>query len=375
MTLTEIWLRLSGVRGLNGKHMLKIISALASYDNCSDSAALLAAGLKGEQVTQFGNFNPRELEKTWRWLEVPQNALLSLDHPLYPPQLKNIAYPPPLLFVQGEPAVLSSSQLAVVGSRHCSHYGHEWGAIFTQALALSGLTITSGLAQGIDSIAHRAALNVRGKTVAVLGSGLLKLYPRQHATLAREIVAAGGALVSEFLLSAAPLTWHFPRRNRIISGLSRGVLVIEASLRSGSLITARCALEQNRDVYALPGALGNSGSEGVHWLIQQGALLVTHPSNIIEQVTSDFNWLPVLAQEPAYSLNYDEVPLPLADVLANVGNEITPVDVVAERTNQSMPDIVAKLFELELAGWIAAVPGGYVRLRRACHVRRVDIPV
>ncbi|MBP2168557.1 DNA processing protein [Erwinia toletana] len=372
MTSTEIWLRLSGVCGLRGERLLQAASTLILNQSLS-AGALLAAGLDAEQAAQFMRFNPRELEQTLYWLEQPQHHLLTPVHPLYPPQLKNIARPPTLLFVAGNPALLSSTQLAVVGSRRCSHYGREWGSWFTQALALSGLTITSGLASGIDGVAHRAALEVQGKTIAVLGSGLSQLYPRQHIALASEIIAAGGALVSEFLLSAAPLALHFPRRNRIISGLSCGVLVVEASLRSGSLVTARYALEQNRDVYALPGALGNSGSEGGHWLIQQGALLVAHPNNIIEQITSDFNWLPFLAPEPIYSSDNADVSLPFADVLANVGDEVTPVDVVAARAGQPVPAIVAKLLELELAGWIAAVPGGYVRLRRACHVRRINV--
>ncbi|MFS2221913.1 DNA-protecting protein DprA [Pantoea sp. B65] len=372
MTSTEIWLRLSGVRGLYGERLLHAAKILIS-NQPSSAETQMAAGLEREQAAQFCRFNPVELENTLRWLELPQHHLLTADHPLYPPQLKNIACAPALLFVAGNPDLLSSTQLAVVGSRRCSHYGREWGSWFTQALALRRLTITSGLAVGIDGVAHRAALNAKGKTIAVLGCGLSRLYPRQHTALASDIVAAGGALVSEFLLSAAPLALHFPRRNRIISGLSCGVLVVEASLRSGSLITARYALEQNRDVYAIPGALGNSGNEGGHWLIQQGALLVTHPDNIIEQITSNFNWLPFLAQEPIYSSDNADVPLPFADVLANVGDEVTPVDVVAERAGQPVPAIVAKLLELELAGWIAAVPGGYVRLRRACHVRRINV--
>lgn len=372
MNSNEIWLRLSGVRGLQGTRLLQAASTLIERQD-SDDESLLAAGLSREQAEQFRRFSPRELELTWRWLEAPAHHLLTADHPHYPPQLKQISRFPALLFVIGNPALLSSTQLAVVGSRHCSHYGREWGDWFTRGLALSGLTITSGLAMGIDSVAHRAALDVQGKTVAVLGNGLSAVYPKRHVPLASDIIAADGALVSEFLLSAAPLPLHFPRRNRIISGLSCGVLVVEASLRSGSLVTARYALEQNRDVYAVPGALGNSGSEGVHWLIQQGALLVAHPNNIIEQVTSDLNWLPFLAQDAIYSSDNADVPLPFADVLANVGDEVTPVDVVAERAGQPVPAIVAKLLELELAGWIAAVPGGYVRLRRACHVRRINV--
>lgn len=374
MAPMEIWLRLSRVCGLCRDQLLQIAERLISSPDCSTDV-LHDAGLNPQQSARFRDFDLRELEKTSRWLEMPDNHLLSLDNPLYPPQLKTIAYAPLLLFVMGDPALLSSTQLAVVGSRQCSHYGRGWGGWFTQELALGGLTITSGLALGIDGVAHRATLEVKGKTIAVLGSGLSVLYPRQHSDLADAIIASGGVLVSEFFLSTPPLPLHFPRRNRIISGLSCGVLVVEASLHSGSLVTARYALEQNRDVYAVPGALGNSGSEGVNWLIQQGALLVSHPKNILEQINSNFNWLPI---PPRKTINFTEEaddPLPFADVLANVGDEVTPVDVVAERVGQPVSAILAKLLELELSGWIAVVPGGYVRLRRACHVRRIDIPV
>lgn len=248
----------------------------------------------------------------------------------------------------------------------------EW---FTQQLALSNLTITSGLARGIDGIAHRAALDVQGNTVAVLGSGLQHLYPKSHYALAEEIVEKGGAVVSEFPLDMPPHAHNFPRRNRIISGLSRGVLVVEATIKSGSLVTARYALEQNRNVYALPGALGNPNSAGTHWLIQQGALLVAHPTDIVDDLRTALNWLPFTQSEGIYSGASDDVPLPFAEVLANVGDEVTPVDVVAERAGQPVPVITAQLLELELAGWIAAVPGGYVRLRRACHVRRTNVLV
>lgn len=174
--------------------------------------------------------------------------------------------------------------------------------------------------------------------------------------LAENLIATGGAVVSEFPLSTPPLPQHFPRRNRIISGLSKGVLVIEAALRSGSLVTARCALEQGRDVFALPGPIGSPGSEGTHWLIKQGATLVTTPEDILENLQYGLHWLPTTAENSLYSLNQDEAALPFPELLANVGDEVTPVDVVAERAGQPVPAVVAQLLELELAGWIAAVP-------------------
>jgi len=370
---SELWLRLSVVKGLKGTQLLATARYLSQQG--VDEDACIHAGLTELQRQQFWSCPQRLLEQTAMWLEADNHFLITAEDERYPPQLLAITAFPALLFVTGNVSLLLTPQLAVIGSRNCSHYGRQWGEYFTQALALSGLTITSGLARGIDGIAHRAALSVSGKTLAVLGSGLENIYPQRHIGLAHDIIEAGGAIVSEFPLSLPPYATNFPRRNRIISGLSKGVLVVEASIKSGSLVTARYALEQNRDVYALPGPLGNNSSEGTHWLIQQGALLVAHPNNIVEQLNQNFAWLPFSADDAIYSSDNVDVPLPFAEVLANVGDEVTPVDVVAERAGQPVPAIAAKLLELELAGWIAAVPGGYVRLRRACHVRRTNVLV
>ncbi|MEB5973975.1 DNA-protecting protein DprA [Pantoea dispersa] len=374
MERSEGIIRLTNVWGLSGERARQFIMALEHASHV-DEAWLEQQGLNDTQRQQFLTLCPRQLEKTQRWLQQAQHHLIACTDAHYPARLREISRYPAALYVAGDVTALAAPQLAVVGSRHCSPYGREWGSWFSQQLALSGLTITSGLARGIDGVAHRAALEVQGKTLAVLGSGLNHLYPKSHQPLAQEIIARGGALVSELPLSMAPHAVNFPRRNRIISGLSHGVLVVEASLKSGSLVTARYALEQNRNVYALPGALGNPGCEGTHWLIQQGALLVAHPNNILEDLHSALQWLPASISETIYSQLSDDVPLPFPSVLANVGDEVTPVDVVAERAGQPVPVIAAQLLELELAGWIAAVPGGYVRLRRACHVRRTYVLV
>ncbi|WP_215787074.1 DNA-protecting protein DprA [Pantoea dispersa] len=374
MERSERIIRLTYVWGLSGERAHQFIMALLAASHIDD-AWLQQHGLDDTQRQQFLALCPRQLEKTQRWLQQAQHHLIACSDAHYPARLREISRYPAALYIAGDLSALATPQLAVVGSRHCSPYGREWGSWFTQQLALSGLTITSGLARGIDGVAHRAALEVQGKTLAVLGSGLNHLYPKSHQPLAQEIIASGGALVSELPLSMAPHAVNFPRRNRIISGLSHGVLVVEASLKSGSLVTARYALEQNRNVYALPGALGNPGCEGTHWLIQQGALLVAHPNNILEDLHSALQWLPASISETIYSQLSDDVPLPFPSVLANVGDEVTPVDVVAERAGQPVPVIAAQLLELELAGWIAAVPGGYVRLRRACHVRRTYVLV
>ncbi|WP_075183615.1 DNA-protecting protein DprA [Pantoea sp. 1.19] len=371
MTRWELWMRLGSIRGLRRDRLLRIAAKLD--DAVVSRADLPSLGLDAEQCKQFWSITAQAVAQTAAWLEHSDHALITPDDPRYPTLLRTIGGFPLQLFIAGDPLLLNTVQIAVVGSRQCSPYGRQWGEFFAQRLALSGLTITSGLARGVDGIAHRAALRVGGKTLAVLGCGIDRCYPLQHRALAAEIIANGGTLVSELPLGSPPLAAHFPRRNRIISGLSRGTLVVEATLKSGSLVTARYALEQNRDVYALPGALGNPGSEGTHWLIQEGALLVAHPDNILAQLNSGLQWLPLSADNENISVSDEDVPLPFLEVLANVGDEVTPVDVVAERAGQPVPVIVAKLLELELAGWIAAVPGGYVRLRRACHVRRTNV--
>lgn len=371
MTPEEIGLRLHAVSGLNVQAMGDVFRQLVT-DGREPYTVLRSLGLNTKQCKQFSQLEARYVATTLAWLEHPDHSMLIFGTPGYPPRLTQLIDAPFLLLVAGNPEALQLPQIAIVGSRQFSHYGERWGAYFSGELVHCGYAVTSGLALGIDGICHRATLEAQGTTIAVLGSGLSNVYPRRHRRLAAQIVEQNGALVSEYLVTALPLREHFPRRNRIISGLSLGVLVVEASLRSGSLITARLALEQGREVFALPGALGNPMSEGTHWLIQQGAYLVTEPKDIAEQLGSALQWL-VMDEKTTISAPEVEVELPFADVLANVGDEVTPVDVVAERAGQPVPDIVIKLLELELAGWIAAVPGGYVRIRRASHVRRTHV--
>ena len=372
MTPDEIWLRLMKVSSLYGDRMVEVAQRLCAAASV-DREALHAVGMTAAQAKLFFRLDEHELDETRRWLEQPDHHLLRGDDPRYPLRLKAIADYPGALLVSGGLALLHSAQLAVIGSRSHSWYGARWGKLFSETLAHKGITITSGLALGIDGVAHRGALAAEGKTIAVLGNGLSQVYPRRHATLARQIIDNGGTLVSEFPLVTPPLPAHFPRRNRIISGLSLGVLVIEAALRSGSLVTVHCALEQGRDVFALPGPIGNPGSEGPHWLIKQGAVPVTSPEDIVEYWHNELAWLTDTSDSINNCADQPSVALPFPELLANVGDEVTPVDVVAERAGQSVPVTVAQLLELELAGWIAAVPGGYVRLRRASHVRRTHV--
>ncbi|WP_447873257.1 DNA-protecting protein DprA [Serratia fonticola] len=367
----EIALRMHAVTKIDAPQASQIIDRLIA-EGGDPYRLLKPLGLNDQQQRQFRRGHGQYLKATLNWLEQPGNQMVRYGEPAFPALLAHIDDAPLLLMVQGDVGGLQLPQIAMVGSRQFSHYGEQWGSYFASGLVHCGFAITSGLAIGIDGICHRATLEAEGVTIAVLGSGLANIYPRRHRRLAEQIIEQGGAVISEHLATDLPLAAHFPRRNRIISGLSAGVVVIEASLRSGSLITARYALEQGREVFALPGALGNPMSEGTHWLIQQGASLVTGPKDIAEQLGSGLQWLSV-SENTTISASEVEVELPFADVLANVGDEVTPVDVVAERAGQPVPEVVIKLLDLELAGWIAAVPGGYVRIRRACHVRRTHV--
>ncbi len=387
MTQQEVWLRLSAVRRLDVRIACRVADIMASGGKYNPFL-LAESGMSAEQINAFSQRDPQQLRASLCWLEHESHYLVPITDHRYPMMLKQTACAPLVLFVEGNLSALATPQLAMVGSRKYTEYGEQWASYFSAGLVRSGFTITSGLALGIDGICHEAALDCGGTTVAVLGSGLKCIHPRRHEHLACRILEQGGALVSELEVSAAAIPANFPRRNRIISGMSVGVLVVEASLRSGSLITARYALEQDREVFALPGPIDSVTSEGTHWLIKQGAYLVTEPNDIAEQIGSGLTWIPVTSSvEQADCMHQrnksisdeiicaedDEVELPFTDVLANVEYEVTPVDVVAERAGQPVPEVVGKLLELELAGWIAAVPGGYVRIRRAGHVRRTNV--
>lgn len=285
MTQQEVWLRLSAVRRLDTAIASHVADIMANVT--ADNAHLLAeCGMTAEQISTFHGVDPRQLRTSLCWLERDSHYLVPITDPRYPMMLKQTASAPLVLFVAGNLAALATPQLAMVGSRKYSEYGEQCATYFSAGLVKSGFTITSGLALGIDGICHEAALDCGGTTVAVLGSGLMRIHPRRHESLACRILEQGGALVSELEVSASAIPANFPRRNRIISGMSVGVLVVEASLRSGSLITARYALEQDREVFALPGPIDSNTSEGTHWLIKQGAYLVTEPNDIAEQIGS-----------------------------------------------------------------------------------------
>ncbi|MFC5696130.1 DNA-processing protein DprA [Pseudomonas sp. GCM10022186] len=289
------------------------------------------------------------------WLERPGHRLLCWDDPAYPALLAELANAPPLLFVAGDVALLERPQLAMVGSRRASAAGLDTARAFARSLAGGGFVITSGLALGIDGAAHLGALESGGATVAVLGTGLERLYPNRHRGLAARIVEAGGALVSELPLDCPPHPANFPRRNRIISGLSLGVLVVEASPSSGSLITARLAAEQGREVYAIPGSIHHPGARGCHQLIREGATLVETVEDILEALRG---WQAVAPGPRAEAV--EQVDHPLLELLRAAPYSS---EALAVASGWELPRLLAELTDLELEGHIAREAGCWVHRR------------
>ncbi|MBY7902802.1 DNA-processing protein DprA [Vibrio fluvialis] len=327
----------------------------------------LAVGLKDNQIQYLQRQADQDVDACLRWSDQADNRhILTPFHAHYPSLLTEIAAAPPVLFVEGRLEALRAPQIAIVGSRNASIDSQQIAHQFATQLVEHGLVVTSGLALGIDGYAHDGALKAGGETIAVLGSGLECIYPARHRALAGRIVDRG-ALVSEFRPDAKPRPDHFPRRNRIISGLSLGVLVVEAAENSGSLITARYAAEQSREVFVVPGSIRNPNSLGSNQLIRQGACLVQHVDHILEEVSSLMDWSRNQSQPEQtelFSGTYNEEELPFPELLANVGGEATPVDILANRTNIPVQDVMMQLLELELSGHVVAVSGGYIRKGR-----------
>jgi DNA processing protein len=294
------------------------------------------------------------------WLEEEEHHLLCRPHPAYPALLAETADPPLLLYINGEPRALDPGPtLAIVGSRGASRAGRETARSFARDLASAGFTIVSGLARGIDEAAHRGALEGGGRTVAVLGSGPDRIYPAEHKGLAEE-VAGSGAVVSEYPVGSPPRGGHFPRRNRIVSGLSLGVLVVEAGQRSGALTTARWAGSQGREVMAVPGSIHSPQSRGPHALIRQGAKLVETLADVAEELphTQGVPRPTATSEEPGPGLSAEQ-----ARVASSVDFAPTAPDLVVARSGLTPDRVSAILLELEIQGVVAAEPGGfYIRL-------------
>ena len=294
------------------------------------------------------------------WAAAPDRRILSLVSPAYPPLLREIPDPPPLLFVHGNCTCLGEPQLAIVGSRNPTPGGRDTAADFAEHLAGGGLTITSGLALGVDAAAHLGALAAGAATVAVMGTGPDRVYPARHRDLAHRIVAEGGVLVTEFPVGTPPQPENFPRRNRIISGLSLGTLVVEAAVRSGSLITARHAADQGREVFAIPGSIHNPLARGCHLLIRQGAKLVENAEDILEDLR--FAGAQPSAAPPPRSARSDTLSAEQLQLLDLMGFDDVSVDELTNRSGLTAAAVSSMLLILELEGRVISRAGGrYVR--------------
>ncbi len=345
------WLTLEAVPGLGMDALRRLFDAFPDAGAiCRAKPAQLAA-VVGDRLAQAMSAAVVP-QAALDWLAAPENHLITWTDPAYPAQLRDLADAPAWLYVKGDPEWLARPMLAIVGSRHATPQGVRDAHAFAEALSQAGLTIVSGLAQGVDAAAHEGGLNGLASSVAVVGTGLDRVYPARNRDLAHRL-AAGGAIVSEFPIGTPPKRGHFPRRNRLISGLSLGVLVVEAAMQSGSLITARLAGEQGRDVFAIPGSIHSALSKGCHRLIKQGAKLVESASDILEELGCR---IPASSPQTVSRAAAD----PLLDTLA--GGPLS-ADQLADRLGLTVETLSVRLLAAEMAGQVARIPGGlYQRL-------------
>ncbi len=347
------WIALDLIPGLGSEGYRALLRAFGGPAVALAQSAASLSAIVGPKVAQFISEgpNPEHLVRALRWLESEQNHLLTLADADYPRSLLEIADPPPLLYLKGRRALLKSMGVAIVGSRNATPSGLQNGETFARALSNAGFTIISGLALGIDAAAHRGGLDGVGSSIAVIGTGADLIYPARNKALAHEM-AEKGLIISEFALGTPALGKNFPRRNRILSGLSQGVVVVEAALASGSLITARQAADQGREVFAIPGSIHSPFSKGCHQLIKQGAKLVDDVNDILEDLGK-----PPL-QATAFTVAPENEP-----ILTAIGFDPISVDNLLERLAMPAEQVMARLTELEIAGHIAPLPGGkYQRL-------------
>ena len=352
------WVALSRVKGLGCVGFKKLAAHFA------DPTAALSArpaelknvpGLDRDAIEGLLGFSEwAEAEAEIRRAREAGVRIVPFIDPHYPARLRAIADPPPLLYVKGEFSAADEKAVAIVGSRSASDYGRKVARNICRGLASLGFTVVSGMARGIDGTAHESALDGGGRTIAVLGSGVDRIYPPEHEGLS-ERIARQGAVISELSLGARPVAFNFPARNRLISGLSLGVVVVEATEKSGSLITAAHALEQNREIFAVPGEVGSSRSRGAHRLIRQGAKLVENADDIIEEIA------PQLARPEGARRRQRVLPQNCSDdtrkIFGLLQERILQIDEVIETTGLSSAQVSQILLELELQGFLRQLPG------------------
>ncbi len=349
----EARLRLHGLPELGPRRFRRLLEAFqsASAALSAPAAAWRSLGLPAVCAEARRSAAIREqAARALQWLDQPGQHVVMWDQTDYPALLAELSDAPPLLFVAGDRGLLERPQLAMVGSRRASRPGLDTAQAFARSLAGGGFVITSGLALGIDGAAHQGALDTGGATVAVLGTGLQCIYPHRHVGLAERIIAEGGALVSELPLDCPPHASNFPRRNRIISGLSLGVLVVEASPSSGSLITARLAAEQGREVYAIPGSIHHPGARGCHQLIREGATLVESVEDILQALRGWQQQVPNAETGPA-----NDHPL-----LRQLHASPLSSEELAQACGLALSETLVALTELELQGLAVCEAGRWV---------------
>ncbi|MCK4950987.1 MAG: DNA-processing protein DprA [Gammaproteobacteria bacterium] len=361
------WLAIHRAPGIGPATFQKLLQRFNSAQGVLDAppAELAECGLRNKALKYLKEPDWKGVEQDLAWLKQPDNHILTLKDADYPPLLREITTAPPVLFVHGQLEALNSMQIAMVGSRNPSSSGRQTSGNFARHLASSGFTITSGLALGIDAASHEGALAVGGISIAVTGTGLDRVYPARHRDLAYRI-AEQGALVSEFPIGTAPLPAHFPRRNRIISGLSLGTLVVEAAQKSGSLITAQHALEQGREVFAIPGSIHNPMARGCHQLIRQGAKLVETADDILSELAPMVSVnLAMTSQtiEMSGSMNEKQDLDPEYQQLINsMGYDEVAVDELVNRCQLTPESVSSMLLIMELQGYVTSGPGGLYSL-------------
>ena len=359
----EDWLRLEQTPGVGGETARKLLSQFGLPDNIFRAEFSALRQVVSERIARALSQPPSaeidaQIERTRAWLAQNGNFLLCLADTAYPPALLDIPDPPLLLYVKGRLDLLTAPALAIVGSRNATVQGVKNAEQFAESLSRAGLTVSSGLAAGIDAAAHQGGLRGAGSTIAVIGTGIDIVYPARNRALAHQIADAG-CIVSEYAIGTPAIAANFPRRNRIISGLARGVLVVEAAAQSGSLITARMAAEQGRDVFAIPGSIHSPLSKGCHQLIKQGAKLVEEAQDILEELKFTSN-APIhfgtleskSPNEPADANTF---------LLEWIGYDPIHIENIIEKCQLDTATVSAKLFELELANRIESLPGGMVR--------------
>jgi DNA processing protein len=343
---------ISGLGSLKIKNILENFDSPQKVFQAGEEELLKLAGIGKELVARIKNFDFKILEQELSISKKHGIKIITVLDEEYPELLKEIPDPPVVLYIWGEIPVCEFS-FAIVGSRRASFYGLSTAEKFAYQLACLGFCIISGLARGIDSSAHRGALKAGGKTVAVLGSGLLNIYPPENKDLAFQIMKTG-AVISEFALNTPPYRENFPRRNRIISGLSRGVLVVEAAKRSGALITADLALEQGREVFAIPGKVDSPTSSGTHSLIKEGAKLV----ECVEDILEELGIYKETVAQTGLELSLEE-----KEIISALKNRDMILDEIMIKTGMDFQKVNQNLISLQLKGIISAEPGGIYRLR------------